>query len=109
MNNIVVIDDRCGEGKTTYMINYMKSHEENKYIYVTPFLDELKRIKNELPNFKEPTQENGGGFKLNDLKYLLLRGESIATTHYLFKNVDKEVKQILENQKYILVIDEVLD
>lgn len=35
-----------GTGKTTGLINYMNSNPENKYMFITPFLDEVQRIKN---------------------------------------------------------------
>ena len=35
-----------GSGKTTTAIDMMnRSHSNNKYIYITPYLDEIQRIK----------------------------------------------------------------
>ena len=40
-----IIDMSMGTGKTTGLINYMNSNPENKYMFITPFLDEVQRIK----------------------------------------------------------------
>ena len=44
---IQVVDSPMGYGKTSYLINKMKNDKEHKYIYITPFLDEVKRIETE--------------------------------------------------------------
>ena len=40
-----IIDMSMGTGKTIGLINYMNSNPENKYMFITPFLDEVQRIK----------------------------------------------------------------
>ena len=107
---IKVIDDICGKGKTTYMIQEMKKGTEKgkQYIYVTPFLDEVERIKTELPNFKEPNRDFNAT-KKDSLKELLCQGENIVTTHSLFKRIDSEFENCLKTNNYTLIIDEVLD
>ena len=45
MIKIKIIDMPMGTGKTTGLINYMNSNPENKYMFITPFLDEVQRIK----------------------------------------------------------------
>lgn len=43
---INVVDAGCGVGKTTALINKMNNDNSGqKYIYVTPFLDEVLRIQ----------------------------------------------------------------
>ena len=52
-----IVDAVCGAGKTTAVINMInESDEEQKYLYITPFLDEVKRIKESCPQkqFKTP-------------------------------------------------------
>ena len=41
---IQVIDSIMGSGKTTWAINYMNSHPDERFIYVTPRLKEVDRI-----------------------------------------------------------------
>ena len=44
--NITVIDSIMGSGKTTWAIDYMnKAPADQKFIYITPFLNEVDRIK----------------------------------------------------------------
>lgn len=111
---INVIDDVCGAGKTTYIINEMKNgikQEDKKYIFVTPFKEEIKRILKVFPNeFQQPEYKNASnGTKLTDLKQLLHDYSNIATTHALFKMIDGEVIDLLKQRDYTLIVDEVLD
>lgn len=50
-NKIKVYDAIMGSGKTHKAIERMKKYVEKdvKFIYITPFLDEITRVKNELP------------------------------------------------------------
>lgn len=52
-----IIDAICGAGKTQGMINHINSSlDEDKFLYITPFLTEVERIKSSCPSkkFKEP-------------------------------------------------------
>lgn len=44
-SKITVVDSIMGSGKTSAMINHINSHSENNYIFITPFLAEVQRIK----------------------------------------------------------------
>ena len=104
-----IVDAICGAGKTTAVINMInESDEEQKYLYITPFLDEVKRIKESCPqkHFKTPKFENGGT-KLDSIKKLLAKGENIVSTHALFQKFDNAVMEIIRLNNYTLVMDEV--
>ena len=103
-----IIDMPMGTGKTTGLINYMNSNPENKYMFITPFLDEVQRIKDACPDldFKEP---DGTFSKLSDLKALITEGSNIVSTHALFGLIDDNVKNLLYMSGYVLVLDEVLE
>lgn len=106
---INIIDDICGKGKTTYFIDKIKKGMANgeQYIYVTPFMDEIdKRILVEIPEMVTPEKKTT---KMSSLIQLLEEGKSIATTHTLFKMLNKDILKILKNNNYILIIDETLD
>jgi len=112
LSNVKVIDSIMGSGKTSYAIQMMQeAPAEQKFIYVTPFLDEVKRIKQYVTHrdFKEPTVEHGGGTKLNSLKRLIADDEDIATTHALFGLADQELMDLLLWGNYILIVDECMD
>ena len=42
---IYILDAVMGTGKTTAAINYMNEHPDQKFIYITPFLEEVSRVK----------------------------------------------------------------
>jgi len=107
---IKVIDAPMGSGKTTYIINQINSADSPRFIYITPTLAEVERIKTQCPkaDFKEPELKKYGS-KYYDFKELVSKGENIVTTHALFRLLTKEVLQVLNEQQYTLVIDEALD
>jgi hypothetical protein len=105
-----VVDAIMGSGKTTWVINKINQDLTPRYIYVTPTLDEVKRIQQQCPlaDFKEPEQKEHGS-KYFNFKKLVSAGENIVTTHVLFKLLTKEILDDLIRQQYTLVIDEALD
>ena len=53
---INVIDAGCGVGKTTAMINLINQSEDNeRFLYITPFLTEVERIKKSCKNKRRAT------------------------------------------------------
>ncbi len=100
-----------GSGKTQYAIQYMNEATElERFIYITPFLDEVQRIKDSVQDrtFKEPDNRNNEGTKLRSLKDLIAKGEDIASTHALFRTADDEVIDLLTEAGYTLILDEVM-
>lgn len=81
-NAIHIVDSVMGTGKTQACIAWMRQHPEQKYLYVTPYLDECSRIQASAPelDFQQP-QENKT--KSADLLRLLSEGKNITTTHEL--------------------------
>lgn len=105
---IHVIDEIMGRGKTSAMINYVnQTCGEKKYVFVTPYLKEVKRIMNacERGQFVEPSTN---GRKLHEFKDYLREGRNIVSTHSLFKRFDNETLAMIQDQKYTLVMDEVI-
>jgi hypothetical protein len=105
-----IVDAPCGIGKTSSAINMINNDDTgSKYMYITPFLQEVQRIKNSCPNknFKEPDLYKGK--KINDVKNLIQKGENIVTTHALFSSFDAETIQLAYLNNYILIMDEVAD
>lgn len=104
---IFIVDSMMGSGKSTWSIQYMKKRQKEgeRFIYVTPYLDEVERVKKEC-GFCEPEQSKGG--KLESFKSLIIQNKNVATTHALFKILDQEAIELL-SVGYTLMLDEVLD
>lgn len=106
---IHIIDAPCGSGKTSGAINMMNnSDDEKRYLFITPFLKEVTRIKHECTerNFLEP-QEMGS--KLNGIHWLIDNEKNIVSTHALFLNFNEYTIELLRQKDYTLVLDEVVD
>ena len=109
---ICVIDSMMGSGKSTWAFRYMDSHPEEKFIYVTPFLDECERAQRECPNARliQPSDKITPSKQL-DFKRLALQGKNIATTHELISQLalsDIEYAAILD-QHYTMILDETVE
>lgn len=111
MTQIYAVDSIMGTGKTNWAIKYMNCHKEQRFIYCTPFIDEVNRILSASPHFRQPTEENAGGTKQADFLKLLEEGACIATTHELFKRVPvtERILTLIQEQGYTLILDEVID
>jgi len=103
-----VIDSQMGTGKTSYAIQEMGSNNKN-YIYITPFLTEVKRVKEDIKNkkFYEPLHLGSG--KLKHLVDLVKNNKSVISTHALFSTANEELMELLKLNKYTLILDEVMD
>lgn len=106
---VYVVDEVMGRGKSWAAINYMNAHDDQKFLYITPYLDELtNRIIPNCPskNFITP-ETTKYGTKTRHIKSLLNKGKNIASTHALFRLFDEELIDICRNQNYTLIMDEV--
>ena len=106
---IKIIDAPCGTGKTTWAIQQINQNPETSYVYCTPFLDEIERIRNECgwSRFQEPQPYTGS--KLDDFNELLASGGCVAVSHVTFLNATSETLQAIHEGSYSLILDEVLD
>lgn len=106
---INIVDSIMGSGKTSAAINYINSlDDDTRVIYITPYLNEVQRIKEECheKHFYEPQEY---GTKKNGLKKDLIKGRNIVTTHALFQHFDDDIIELCKVQNYILFMDEVAD
>lgn len=135
--NIKIYDELMGSGKTTRAIQRMIEYieKDEKFIYVTPFLSEVKRIieatghrafaplsNEEEGSLKFSIEDNlideNGKIDLNAEKTfnilnkreqfmkLALEGKCIVTTHSLFTNLPPSDYSFLS--EYTLILDEVI-
>lgn len=97
-----------GSGKTSWSIQHINRSTFDNFLYITPFLDEVERIiRNTERHFKQPTYK--GNTKLDNLNELLACQSDIASTHALFKKLDKDSRESIKIGKYTLILDEVLN
>lgn len=135
---VKIYDAIMGSGKTHDAIIRMKQYlvDNKKFIYITPFLAEIERVKYELPMGKVFTpmsiEDNGGKYvydvnteiinengvfkitktyeRLNKRKQFLKaasQGKNIISTHALFMSLKREDFELFSD--YILILDEVVD
>lgn len=111
MEHVKVIDAICGAGKTSYAIQMMNENTfGKKFIFVTPFLSEVERVISATNlNMTTPIAARGQGKKLDHLKKLLTDERSIAITHQLFKMMDQEAHELIQQSDYTLIMDEVAE
>lgn len=111
--SIKVCDAIMGSGKTESAITYMNEHPQQKFIYITPFLEEASRIKECCPrlHFAEPSDKlpQFKFSKSNHTASLIEAGRNIATTHQSFKFYTAETIQLIHDLGYTLIIDENVD
>jgi hypothetical protein len=90
------------------MINDDKT--DNKYIYITPFLTEVERVKKSCKGkkFQEP-KYNQNGNKFDNLNKLISEGKNIVSTHALFHKANMQTVELLKSNDYILILDEVFN
>ena len=109
-----VVDSIMGSGKTSAMINKINedmvlSGKDAKFMYITPYLDEVDRIIESCPDasFKQPLALKGS--KVNGIKNLLIHNQNIVSTHSLFHLFDDEIFDLIRTKGYTLIMDEVTE
>lgn len=102
-----------GTGKSSAAIRYMNEHPDDKYIYITPYLDEAARIKNGCSklDFVEPSDKIPKyNFKKSiHANHLIAEGRNITTTHQAFKMYTQDTLDRIKEHEYTLIIDENVD
>lgn len=111
-DRIIVIDSPPGFGKTQYAIQSInESQEDEKIIFITPFLKEVDRIIKSCPDkhFVQPNASEFDGSKAKHLLSLILQGRNIVSTHALFMNINDDLIDALRLNGYTLYLDEVFE
>lgn len=110
---IYVIDAMMGAGKTSAAINYMNSHKDRHYLYITPYLSETERIKKACPDLRfvlPSNQSKETGYRKSaDMLNHIRKQKNIAMTHELYCRSDSDVVDAIAAGKYTVIIDEVID
>lgn len=110
---IKVCDAIMGSGKSQSAIAYMNQHPETKFVYITPYLDEARRIARACPDllFVEPSDKlpEHQFSKLEHTRYLLQEGRNISTTHAAFRSYTQDMIDAIQTYHYVLIVDEAVD
>lgn len=110
---VKVCDAIMGTGKSQSAITWMNHHKKDKFIYITPYLEEANRIKKGCPalHFVEPSNKlvKYNRRKSDHTAALIREGRNITTTHQSFKSYTPEVLEDIRRQGYTLIIDENVD
>lgn len=110
---IKVADCIMGSGKSQAAIAYMNEHPEKKFIYITPYLDEVARVKKSCPNvnFAEPSDKlpQFNFSKTEHSAFLISVGRNIASTHALFRQYTPSMIEEIGFHGYTLIVDEALE
>lgn len=114
MKLIKVCNAIMGSGKSSAAITYMNEHKnDSKFIFITPFLEESKRIREGCPelHFVEPSNKipKYGFKKRSHAEHLILEGKNVSTTHSAFKMYTHDMLKSIKEQGYTLIIDENVD
>lgn len=108
-----VCDAIMGNGKSQSAIAYMNEHPNQKFIYITPYLEEANRIKRGCPelHFVEPSNkiEDYNFKKHNHTAALIKEGRNIATTHQAFMGYTPDMLEDIRRWGYTLIVDENVD
>lgn len=115
-SKVFVIDSMMGNGKTSWAIQHivedhlMNGVRAKKFLYVTPYLDEVDRVmtacKNSMMKVYTPKTICGKS-KSSHLKDMLMDGKNIITTHALFDKLDETCLDVIKSHGYTLYMDEV--
>lgn len=107
---IKICDAIMGSGKSSAAISYMNSHPGKRFIYITPYLDEAKRIKDACAalRFVEPSSRLSQYHfrKTEHIQALIEAGKNISSTHNMFLRFTPGMIRMLKEQHYTLIIDE---
>lgn len=110
---VKVCDAIMGNGKSSAAITYMNEHRGERFIYITPYLDEAARIRDGCPElwFVEPSDKIAEyGFKKSlHTVALIEEGRNISTTHQAFRGYTPDTIEKIRAQGYTLIIDENCD
>ena len=110
---IRVCDAIMGTGKSSAAITYMNEHKKEKFIYITPYLEEAERIRDGCPELKfvEPSNkiEQYNHRKSDHTAALIKQGRNITTTHQAFKRYTEDMLEDIRSHEYRLIIDENVD
>ena len=110
MRTLNVLDAMMGMGKTTAMIRYINELPDDRLvIFCTPLLPQIERVQTECTKRHFVAPSNEFMSKTENIKALIKTDLNIATTHSLFLLFDDEIRELIRERKYTLIVDEAMD
>jgi hypothetical protein len=116
MEMITVVSAICGSGKTSWAGEEMEANSHKRWLYICPILSEVERIIQDCPkcDFQQPddSKKDEWGNKIlksEDIYELAKLGVNIASTHELFKELDRDTLNMFKKMGYNLILDEVIE
>lgn len=109
---VKVCDAIMGTGKSQSAITYMNEHKDDRFIYITPYLEEANRIKKGCSSLRFVEPQVLAQYNLRKTEHaaaLIREGRNITTTHQAFKGYTPETLEDIKSQGYTLIIDENVD
>lgn len=122
MKKIKIVDVCMGGYKSTAAINFMNANRDKHFLYVAPYLDELRRIHEHCPFVVALADNDTLGDREDEVTDFSLdldnlpkmaalidcikKGKSVAITHSLFKDITNTLYNKLKEKNYILIHDE---
>jgi len=104
-----VCDAIMGTGKSSAAISYINEHPEKRFIYVTPYIEEANRIKEackDVDIYEPKAFRKNTRTKTQHTMELIREGKSVATTHRAFYFYTEEMRNMIREKGYTLIIDE---
>lgn len=110
---IHVLDSIPGTRKTSGAIDYINNNPTKPILYICEYTSEIDRVCNSThcvqPESVYDDKLEKYYSKKDDIKKLLVKGVSIASSHALFINFDSEILSVIEKLGYEIILDEVVD
>lgn len=105
---VFVCDSMMGTGKSSAAITYINESIGERFVYITPYIKEADRIASACKSkkFGRPTPKSEGG-RLEDLHRMIAMGENVSSTHALFARYTPETMDLIKDNGYTLIMDEV--
>ena len=83
-----------GSGKSTWAINYINQHPDERFLCIVPLLSECDRFKNDTEI--EIVDPEKWGNKWKHFRWLVENNKNIVTTHSLIQKMDLEYARTIE-------------
>lgn len=108
MQDITVVDELMGRGKTTWIVNLVNVTDINqRVLVVVPYKEQYRRLNKET-NGRLRMIDDDVFNKTITCKLLAESDTDLVITHSLFKSLPFEILHVLHEKQYKLILDETI-